>query len=101
MLLIDQFKKFKPELLLELPYEEMTEDPDPGLKIILDFVNEDSTLLKSQKNKTHKEKNKYKEKLSKQEIQIIIDKCEPFYSQYGYGDNKKKVSKSLFKKLFN
>jgi hypothetical protein len=101
MLLLDQFKKFKPELLLELPYEELTENPDPGLKKILEFVGENPALLPSQKNKTHKERNKYKEKLSKQEIKIVIDKCEPFFSQYGYGENKKNERTGLLKKLFS
>jgi hypothetical protein len=91
MLLLDQFKKFKPELLLELPYEELTANPDPYLKQILEFVGEDPKLLPSQKNKTHKEKNKYKEKLLDQEIQIVLDKCEPFLSQYGYGNKNKRA----------
>jgi len=101
MLLLDQFKKFKPELLLELPYEELTENPDPYLKTILEFVNESPELLPSQNKKTHKEKNKYKQKLSPQEIQIVIDKCEPFYSQYGYGENKKAEREGFLKKLFS
>lgn len=101
MVLLEQFKKFKPELLLELPYEELTENPDPGLKKILEFVNEDPTLLPSQTKKTHKEKNKYRDKLSTQEIEVIIDKCEPFYSQYGYGDKEQKESKSFLKKIFS
>jgi hypothetical protein len=101
MMLLDQFKKFKPELLLELPYEELTENPDPGLKEILEFVGEDPALLSSQKKKTHKEKNKYKQKLSAQEIKVVIDKCEPFYSQYGYGENKKNESVGFLKKLFS
>ena len=101
MMLLEQFKKFRPELLLELPYEELTDNPDPGLKKILEFVNEDPALLPSQTKKTHKEKNKYKDKLSEQEIQVIIDKCEPFYSQYGYRDDTQKDSKGFFEKLFS
>ena len=101
MLILDQFKKFKPELLLELPYEEMTENPDPSLKMILNFVNEDPTLLPSQKKKTHKEKNKYKDKLTQQEIDIVMKKCEPFYSKYGYGEWAKKETGGFFKKIFS
>ena len=100
MLLLDQFKKFKPGLLLELPYEELTANPDPCLKQILEFINEDPALLPSQKGKTHKEKNKYQEKLSKQEIEIVLEKCEPYLTQYGYG-KKEKDEGSFLKKLFS
>lgn len=100
MVLLDQFKKFKPELLLELPYEELTENPDPGLKKILEFVNEDPSLLPSQAKKTHKEKNKYKEKLNAQQIQVIVDRCEPYYSQYGYRNSEKKQQQGILKKIF-
>jgi len=100
MLLLDQFKKFKPELLLELPYEDLTENPDPSLKQILEFVNEDPAQLPSQKSKTHKERNKYQDKLNKQEIEIVLTKCEPYLTQYGYGE-KKKGNKGLLKKFFS
>jgi len=99
MMLLDQFKKFKPGLLLEICYEDMTDDPDPYLKKVLEFVGEDSKLLPSQKSKTHKEKNKYRDKLSEQEIQIILDKCEPYLSLYGY-KNSPQEKKSLLKKIF-
>jgi len=100
MLLLDQFKKFKPELLLELPYEELTANPDPYLKQILEFVNEDPGMLPSQKGKTHKERNKYQDKLSKQEIEIVLEKCEPYLTQYGYGE-KNKGGKGFLKNLFS
>lgn len=103
MLLLDQFKKFKPELLLEVCYEEVTADPDPHLKTILEFVGENPKLLPSQKSKTHKEKNKYRTKLSEQEIQIVLKKCEPYLSCYGYADTdqndqKESILKRIFKK---
>jgi hypothetical protein len=60
MMILDQFKKFKPELVLEIRYEELTENPDLYLDKILKFVGEDPKLLPSQKRKTHKEKNKYR-----------------------------------------
>ena len=103
MMLIDQFKKFHPELILEVCYEDMTADPDPHLKKILEFVEEDPALLPSQKNKTHKEKNKYKSKLGEQEIQIVLDKCEPFLSKYGYSKTQKpgKEKPGFLKKLFS
>jgi len=99
MMLLDQFKKFKPELLLEVCYEDMTADPDTYLKRILEFVGEDPKLLPSQKSKTHKEKNKYKNKLSGQEIQIVLDKCEPYRTNYGYGSEEKE-KKSFLEKFF-
>ena len=97
MILLDQFKKLHPELLLELPYEELTENPDPYLKQILEFINEDPSLLPSQKDKTHPEKNKYKSKLSEREIQVVLQRCEPYLSQYGY--TAKPKSKSLLSRL--
>ena len=50
------------ELLLEICYEDLTADPDPYLKQVLEFIDEDFDLLPSQKGKTHPEKNKYKSK---------------------------------------
>lgn len=99
MLLLEQFKKFKPELLLEICYEDMAADPDPYLKKILEFVGEDPKLLPSQKSKTHKEKNKYRDKLSEQEIQIVLDKCEPYLSRYGYS-NQPEEKKSFLNRIF-
>jgi hypothetical protein len=105
MLLIKQFKQFKPELLLEVCYEDLTADPDPHLKAILEFVDEDYSLLPSQKSKTHPEKNKYKKTLSEQEIRIVLDKCEPFLSEYGYGNqviefpDKRTEKKGIFSRL--
>jgi hypothetical protein len=101
MMILDQFKKFKPELVLEVRYEELTENPDLYLDKILKFVGEDPKLLPSQKRKTHKEKNKYRNNLSEQEIKIVLDKCEPYLSQYGYSnqpEEKKSFLKNLFKK---
>jgi len=99
MMLLDQFKKFKPELLLEICYEDMTENPDASLKKVLDFVGEDPKLLASQSSKTHKERNKYKDKLSEQEINIVLQKCEPYLSAYGYG-SENKPKENFFKKIF-
>lgn len=102
MMLIDQFKKLHPELLLEVCYEEMTVEPDLYLEKILEFVGEDPALLPSQKSRTHTEKNKYASKLTEQEIQIVLDKCEPFLSSYGYSHSKSGREKLGFlKKLFS
>ncbi len=84
MMLLKQFKAFKPELLLEICYEDMCADPDPYVRQVLEFVDEDWQVLPSLSGKTHKEKNKYKKKLSKREIEIVIDQCEPYFSEYGY-----------------
>lgn len=102
MLLIDQFKKFRPELLLEVCYEDLSLNPDVHLKQILEFVDEDPALLPSQKSKTHKEKNKYMEKLDKQEIEIVLEKCEPYLSRYGYGGQKTGApkTKGILQKIF-
>lgn len=102
MLLIDQFKKFRPELIMEVCYEELSADPDPHLKQILEFVNEDPALLPSQKSKTHKEKNKYTEKLEQQEIDIVLAKCEPYLSRYGYSKQMQAApvkERNLIKKI--
>lgn len=103
MMLLDQFKKFKPELLLEICYEDMTANPDTFLKQILEFVGENPKLLPSQRDKTHKEKNKYKSKLSQQEIEIVLKRCEPYLSLYGYGNekiNNEKDSVGLLNRIF-
>jgi LPS sulfotransferase NodH len=84
VLLLDQFRQSHPELLLEVPYETLVADPDPALARILAFVGEDSASLASQTGKTRAEKNRYRDILSDEEIRIVLEKCEPFASRYGY-----------------
>lgn len=84
MILIKQFKRFLPDLLLEIKYEDVCQDPDPSLISLLSFVGEDPSLLPSQKSKAHREKNKYRDKLSQEQMDTIRFNCEPYFSQYGY-----------------
>ncbi|HQQ63799.1 MAG TPA: sulfotransferase [Pseudomonadales bacterium] len=84
MLLIDQFRRVHPQLLLEVPYESLVDDPDPVLARILAFVGEDADTLPTQAGKTRPEQHRYRDILSEQEIRIVMNKCEPFVSHYGY-----------------
>jgi len=84
MMLIEQFKRFMPELLLEIKYEDVCENPDPYLRELLEFVGEDPDALPSQSGKAHPEKNKYKERLTQEEMETIKFNCEPYFTQYGY-----------------
>lgn len=86
-LLLDQFRRYRPDLLLDVPYENLVTDPDATLAGILGFVGEDSALLPSQAGKTRPEKNRYREQLSAAEIRLVLDRCEPFASRYGYAES--------------
>lgn len=84
MKILGEFKKFYPDRLIEIPYEEVMCDPDHYVKQVSGFVGEDESLIPALKKYTHPEKNKYKKALSRSDIDFIVENCEPFYSQYGY-----------------
>lgn len=84
MMILQEFKKLYPEKLLEIKYEDLTSDPMPHLSGMLEFLSEDSSLLEDLSHVTHPEKNKYKKKLTAEQIEVIIELTEPWFSQYGY-----------------
>lgn len=84
MLILNEFKKLYPDRLLEVRYETLTANPMPELRKILEFVGEDPAQLADLSHLTHPEKNKYKKLLNEEDITIIRDMTEPFFSRYGY-----------------
>jgi hypothetical protein len=86
MIMINEYKKMPGgrDRFLEIKYEELVSNPTPEVAKILDFVNEDPSLMDYGKISTHKEKDKYKKNLSDSEISYVKQLCEPFYTQYGY-----------------
>lgn len=84
MLLIDQFKKLHPDTLLEISYESVAERPMPQLIKILKFLEEDVSVFRDASHLTHPEKNKYRKILTREDISLIREIAEPFFSEYGY-----------------
>jgi hypothetical protein len=86
MIMINEYKKMPGgrERILEIKYEDLVANPKPEVSRILEFVNEDPSVLDYGKISTHKEKDKYKKILTETEISYVKQLCEPFYTQYGY-----------------
>lgn len=86
MILMNEFKKL-PNVsgrIFEIKYEDMVANPKQDLIDLLEFLDEDPALFDFGKVKTHKEKDKYKSILTKDEISYVRELCEPYYSHYGY-----------------
>ncbi len=84
MMIIGEFKKLYPDRILEIRYEDLTNDPMPHIRNLLDFVGEDPGLIEDLSHLTHPEKNKYKQMLTDEDLVIIRDMTEPYFSRYGY-----------------
>jgi hypothetical protein len=82
--ILTEFKQGFPGRLLEIAYEDFTTSPKKILTAVLDFVGEDPRMLKMDKKQVHREKNKYKALLDKDQIQQVKEGCEPYLSLYGY-----------------
>ncbi len=86
MRIIDEYKKLAPMRIIEVCYEQLVLAPQKHVNEILTFLNEDISLIRYQEGQTHKEKNKFKKVLSREDIEIIKTKTEPYYSAYGYAE---------------
>jgi hypothetical protein len=86
MIMINEYKKIPgaEERFFETKYEDFVQNPKSVVPNLLEFLNEDPSLLNWSEISTHKEKDKYKTHLSAIEISLVKQLCEPFYSQYGY-----------------
>lgn len=84
MLILDQFKQLHPDRMLEICYESLVANPMPDLQKILAYVNEDPALLEDVSHLTHPEKNKYRKLLEQEDIHIVREMTEPYFSRYGY-----------------
>lgn len=84
MIMFEQFKKLCPDRILEVRYESLTENPVKYIAEMLDFLGEDASLMEDISHLTHPEKNKYKQLLEQEDVEIIRDMTEPYFSRYGY-----------------
>jgi len=83
MIIIDQSKQLMPKRFFELSYEHLVHDAQPVISKLLHFLNEDEGLnFKSVK--IHPERNKYEKLLAKEEIELVKEWTEPFFTSYGY-----------------
>jgi len=84
MLIINEYKRAWPERVFEIEYEDFTLHPRDRLNDLLNFIKEDPGLMNNTLDFIHREQNKYKEKLTSDQIELIKRECEPFYTQYNY-----------------
>lgn len=84
MLIMEAFKELASEKVFEIGYEELTMGPREGVDAILSFIGEDPSLISFSSDSVHREINKYKNKLEKNEIDEVIRRCGPLMEKYGY-----------------
>ena len=84
MLIINEYKRAWPERVFEIGYEDFALHPRDRLNDLLSFIKEDPGLMNNTLDFIHREQNKYKEKLTSEQIEFIKRECEPFYTQYHY-----------------
>lgn len=84
MILIHEYKKVYPQRLFEMSYEAISADPQPELKKLCDFLQEDFGLIKKSDIHVHREQNKYTKVLSQDDITYVIDFCADFMRHYKY-----------------
>jgi hypothetical protein len=84
MLIISEYKRAWPDRVLEVGYEDFTLNARDKLKDLLSFIQEDRISMNSILETVHQEANKYREKLTYEQIETVKRECEPFYTQYNY-----------------
>lgn len=83
-MIMEQFRLIAEEQLLNIPYEELTSNPEENLRACFDFLREDAELVEYETSEIHPEKNKYEGALSEEQIDHVIERTEPYFSLYGY-----------------
>jgi hypothetical protein len=62
----------------------MMQCPNSHVAKIASFVGEDASLLPDFSQSIHSGKSRFQEKLTTKEVDFIIQRCEPYFSAYGY-----------------
>jgi LPS sulfotransferase NodH len=83
MQIMSEYKKIGADRVLEVAYESLSENPEPEIARILDFVGEDQKISLPE-GFVHRERNHYRRVLNRQQIASIKDICAPYYAEYGY-----------------
>ena len=84
MQIMDEYKKANSHRVIEIAYETVTENPEPELEKILDFVGEPGEI-RLPRNFVHPERNKYLKVLTPEQVDEVVRLCSPYYERYGYG----------------
>lgn len=84
MKILGEYKKLYPDRLLEISYESMMQCPNSHMAKIASFVDEDASLLPDFSQSIHSGKSRFQDKLKTQEVDFIIQRCEPYFTAYGY-----------------
>ncbi|MGI9285422.1 MAG: sulfotransferase family protein [Pseudomonadales bacterium] len=83
-MILRQFRKINEQQIIDVPYEDFTVKPADWVRKILEFVGEDFASINQKKLKTHREKNKYRKILSKEQIELVLNATEDYRADYGY-----------------
>jgi hypothetical protein len=83
--ILDQFKLLVGERLFDLPYERLTSEPESSIEQLLTFVGEAPEAYPSSMPNIHGEQNKFRERLSDEQVEKVLARTEPYLSKYGYG----------------
>jgi hypothetical protein len=82
--IVNQYKMLAPNRIIEVKYEDLVAGPTNSVEDILMFLGEDVSKMPFKSIKTHKEKNKYKKKLTADQIEKVLMTTEKYRSIYGY-----------------
>ncbi len=83
MQIMEGYKKGHGDRVLEVAYESLTDDPAAEVERILAFLGEPGRI-ELEPGFVHKERNRYRTVLSKDQINQVLAFCSPYYEGYGY-----------------
>lgn len=84
MKILGEYKKLYPDRLLEVAYEDVMRNTNEYAAKITSFIGEDASLLPDLSPDIHLGKDEFEQHLTTQNIDYIIQRCEPYFSAYGY-----------------
>ncbi len=84
MRILTEYTAAWPERVLHVSYERFTREPASELQRICRFLGEDAGQISLPEDWIHPEKNRYADALTREEMALVIEKCEPFWSRFGY-----------------
>lgn len=83
-LIMEQFALLAGSNLRTIMYEDLVRSPQETIASCLTFLNEDASLLDSAQIQTHDEQNKFEKLLNAEQITLVKEKTEPFFSKLRY-----------------
>lgn len=82
--IVQAFKKSNPDLVIEIRYEDLTQNTKQELDLILEFISETPELVGFNTEHIHQERNLYKNTLSESDLQYIHEQLGFLMRGYKY-----------------